>query len=222
MVRDRILLRLLIRQIRMIKNTGRIFFGQDAQYRLVDLLLGHFALFHSFRKKAESLVPETHIHAGTQRQRPCLPLAARKARQIVNCNSVRHDKALKSHFIAQDIFEEMRIRMAVNAVNLIIRRHHPADALVAARLHGRKVNLSELPFPDSRSTGVRTACCLSLSRKMLRNHGHALLLEAAHRRCRHLRAQVRILRVTLLASSPARISQHIQHGYQRQMNALLF
>ena len=128
--------------------------------------------------------------------------------------------------LAQQTGEQIMVRAAGNAVDVVVGGHEGDRPGVETREHGRQVDLGEIVRADVGGLTVAASDRLPLCGEMLEDDAHALATErvppfplhADHDRPGERGGQQRILTEGLLGATPAAIAQHVQRGDEGEVH----
>ena len=144
--------------------------------------------------------------------------------QLPDREVVRDHVAVEPPLLAQDPGEELAIGRADDAVDLVVRVHHGADAADPnGCLERMEVHLPQLPRRDAGRRPVHPAVRGAVPDEVLRRRDHAvaqrLALQPLHERDAHPGDEIRILAERLLGAAPARIAAHVEDGSEAVVRA---
>ena len=203
----------------MLKQPSLELQRQDTKDGFIQILLCDQAAIDRLIQLRERRIPQTDINS----RLPCgcsgYHIISGHGIQLIQSHAVRHNNTPESEFSSQNIGQKLFVNMTENTVYFVISSHDSLHARRAAGLCRRKMNLAKLPHSNPRRACIYSARPLALRAEMLRDNRNALILHSFRQSLRHNAGQVRILSEALLASAPSRISENIQHGYQRQIHS---
>ena len=216
-----------------LEQTGVELHGQDTLDCLVDLCLRHLALRQQVGKVAigrpvGKIDIDPRIHGQHRRSRNVLGDFV-PADHFLDREVIGHDGALVVPFAAQDIVEQPLVRMAGDAVDLVIARHDGVDGgAIDHFLEWGEEHLAQGPLRDLRRAGIGAAFRLSMACHMLeRGHDLTVLqlrilarsLKPFHRCDAHFGNEIRVLAKCFLDPAPARVACDIDDWRQHLMHA---
>ena len=148
--------------------------------------------------------------------------------ELVHAPAVGDHKAVEAPFVAQHLFEQPRVDVVGDAVDLVVGGHHRADAGLDRRLEGDEELLADDALGVVGRRGVGAAFRLAVDSEMLRRCQHVLrvdligraALQPAHGRHAQRRGQERVLAIGLLGAAPARIARQVEHRAEGVIRSL--
>ena len=203
--------------------------SQHPADRGVDRRLADDAAFHRVEERRPVAVGarELDVQAGLERLNGGVRGVEREAvvvRQLADREVVGDDAAVEPPLLAEERCQELVVRGARDAVDLVVRVHHGANARVADdRLERMQVDVVQLPRRDLRRSPVPSALRSAVADEVLGRGDHAgggvRSLETAHERDAHARDEIRVLAERLLEAAPARVAADVEHGPEALVRA---
>ena len=175
----------------------------------------------------QSLDGKLDVDTGAQGQDGRLGLAAGEAvvrGELIDGEVVGDDDAVEAPRASQDPVEQVLVRGARHAVELVVAVHHRRQPSGAdGRLERVEEDLSQLPVGHVRRRPVHAALRRAVADEVLRRGDHARgqirPLQPLDEGRPHACDEVRILAVGLLGAPPARVAHDVEHRRQPLMGA---
>ena len=151
------------------------------------------------------------IHAGVYR-----------ARGGVGAAPIGNHEAFEAPLLLEDVVEQVRVLGAIQAVHLVVCRHHrPHTGLLHGRLERREVDLLEGPFVDLLVDAMPFEF-LIVGGEMLHAGDDALALHALDIADNESRGEIGIFAVPFEIAAPERLSRDVDCGAENHVPAQRF
>ncbi|OQA67744.1 MAG: hypothetical protein BWY37_01117 [Firmicutes bacterium ADurb.Bin262] len=133
-------------------------------------------------------------------------------------HEIRNREPLKAPVSPQRVLKKVCAFAALLAPQFVVRAHHRYRAGVDAGLEMRQIYLVQRPFVGG-DVDLETQVFDAVARVVLDAGHHAAALDGPCQRGAHRTQQVRVLAVTLLRATPARVAQQIDTDASKEIGA---